>query len=302
MKVFSAIIFGYGFMAQPSFESLYANDRIKIKGLILPDKKSKYYFSSIKNNQNIETLYTSNLKEIFKFIKKLNVDVVIISTFNKILNKEFLKLSKFINIHHGKLPKQKGRASINWAIINGRNQVYITIHQVSAKLDAGPIIYQKKIIIKKNDDYKNIKNKVNIFLKNDLSKIILKYLEKKIISKKNDKKQETWNCGRNPEDGMINFFETRKKVINLIRGIKDKKFGAFCFLKEKKIVILDAKIKSKRKYEGVIPGRITKIYNNGNIDVLCCDGEIRVTKIFYKNKILSPSKIINSTKFTLLND
>ena len=41
---------------------------------------------------------------------------------------EILELSKFINIHHGKLPKQKGRASINWALVMGRNNIFITIN------------------------------------------------------------------------------------------------------------------------------------------------------------------------------
>ena len=302
MKNFTAIIFGYGFMAQSSYCSLSKEKKFEVKGLILPNKKSIHYNTNIEKSHNIKTLYGDNLKKIFLFIKKINPDVVIISTFNKILSKKILKLSKFINVHHGKLPQQKGRASINWAIIMGRNQIYITIHEASAALDAGKIIYQKKIIIKKSDNYNTIKNKVNLFLKNNVSKIILKFIKKKIKLKKNNKKKETWNCGRNPEDGMINFYNTRKSVINLIRGTYDKNFGAYCFLKNKKITILEASINSKKKYEGLIPGRIIKIHRNGNVDCLCSDGEIRIKVISYKNKIFKPSKIINSTKFTLLND
>jgi methionyl-tRNA formyltransferase len=302
MKNFTAVIFGYGFMAQSSHHSMSKEKRFRVKGLILPDKRSVHYSTNIKKNLNIKTLYSENLKKIFLFIKKINPDVVIISTFNKILSNKILKLSKFINVHHGKLPQQKGRASINWAIIMGRNQIYITIHEATAALDSGRIIYQKKIIIKKYDNYSTIKKKVNLFLKNNLSKIILKFLEKKIKLKNNNKNKATWNCGRNPEDGMINFYKSRNNVINLIRGTNDKNFGAYCFLEDKKITILEARINSKKKYEGLIPGRIVKIHKNGNVDCLCADGEIRITSIIYKNKLLKPSKIINSTKYTLLND
>ena len=166
-------------------------------------------------------------------------------SFNKILDKRFLKLSNFINIHHGKLPKQKGRASINWAIIMGRKSIYLKIHKVVSKLDSGPIIYQKKFKIFQHDNYISIKKKVNKFIKNQLSSIIRKYLTNKLSLKKNKLIKETWNPSRNPEDSMINFFDKRKNVVNLIRGTMDKKFGAFCFLNEKKIVILDASIKSK---------------------------------------------------------
>ena len=65
---------------------------------------------------------------------------------------------------------------------------------------------------------------------------------------------------------------------------------------------METSINTKRKYEGIIPGRITQIYRNGDVDCLCKDGPITIKKIFYKNKIISPSKIIKSTRDTLLND
>lgn len=302
MRPSKVVIFGYGFMAQSTYLSLSKEKRFKIKGLILPKNDSKYYTTNIQNSKEIKTLFSDDLKKIFFFIKKIKPDVVIISTFNKILNKNVLKLSNFINIHHGKLPEQKGRAGINWAIIMGRNEIYITIHKVSITLDFGGIIYQKKIIIKRSDNYSTIKNKVNLFIKSNLAKIILKYLDEKLILQKNNKKKETWNCGRNPEDSMINFHSSRTDVINLIRGTNDKIFGAYCFLKSKKIIILKASIVNNKKYEGIVPGRIVKIHKNGNIDCLCKDGEIRINQIIYKNKIQKPSKIINSTRYTLLND
>lgn len=302
MRPSKVVIFGYGFMAQSTYLSLSKEKRFKIKGLILPKNDSKYYTTNIQNSKEIKTLFSDDLKKIFFFIKKIKPDVVIISTFNKILNKNVLKLSNFINIHHGKLPEQKGRAGINWAIIMGRNEIYITIHKVSITLDSGGIIYQKKIIIKRSDNYSTIKNKVNLFIKSNLAKIILKYLDEKLILQKNNKKKETWNCGRNPEDSMINFHSSRTDVINLIRGTNDKIFGAYCFLKSKKIIILKASIVNNKKYEGIVPGRIVKIHKNGNIDCLCKDGEIRINQIIYKNKIQKPSKIINSTRYTLLND
>lgn len=302
MRPNTAVIFGYGFMAQSAYLGLSNEKRFKITGLILPKNESKYYSTNIQNSQKIKTLFSDDLKKIFFFIKKIKPDVVIISTFNKILNNNILKLSNFINIHHGKLPEQKGRAGINWAIIMGRNEIYITIHKASIALDSGGIIYQKKIIIKKMDNYSTIKNKINLFIKSNLAKIIVKYLDKKLILKKNNKKKETWNCGRNPEDSMINFHSSRMDIINLIRGTNDKIFGAYCFLKSKKIIILKASIVNDKKYEGIVPGRIVKIHKNGNVDCLCKDGEIRINQIIYKNKIQKPSKIINSTRCTLLND
>ena len=184
----------------------------------------------------------------------------------------------------------------------GRKSIYLTFHQVISKLDSGKIILQKKISIKKNDNYQTIQMKIGNYIQMNISKIILDYLKDKIKLKKNDKKNETWNCSRNPEDSLINFFKKRKDIHNLIRACKDKTFGAFCYLREKKIIIMETSINTKRKYEGIIPGRITQIHRNGDVDCLCKDGPITIKKIFYKNKIISPSKIIKSTRDTLLND
>ena len=296
------VIFAFGFMGNSVFESLINNKLFEIKGVILP-QDNLLYFSNIKKiNKKIKILYSDKLSDVYKFIKKLGPDMVIISTFNKILDNKILNLSKFVNIHHGRLPQQKGRASINWAIIMGRKDIYITIHEVIPQLDSGKIILQKKINISKKDNYNKTQNKISLFLKQNIAFIIKKYMDNKFTLKNNDSSKETWNCSRNPEDSMINFFDKRKNVYNLIRGSDGQKFGAFCFLKEKKITILEANIKSKKRFEGIIPGRIVKLNQDNSIDCLCSDGVLTITKISYKNKILKPKKIIKSTRYTLLND
>ena len=291
-------------MGKYSLEGLRKNKILDIKGIIVP-KTDKFYYSNIdlkKIDNKIKILKSDKKNHVFNFIKNLKPDVVLISTFNKIFEKKILKLSNFINIHHGRLPEQKGRASINWAILMGRNSIYLTFHQVVPKLDSGKIILQKKIDIKKYDNYQTIQNKIGRYIKINISKIILKYLQNRIKLKKNDSKKETWNCSRNPEDGLINFFKKKEDVHNLIRACKSKSFGAFCYLREKKIIILESSIKKNRKFEGIIPGRITQVYKNGNIDCLCKNGPITIKKIFYNDKIMKPSKIIKSTRDTLLND
>tara|TARA_Y100000768_G_scaffold121427_1_gene89756 strand:+ start:2540 stop:3454 length:915 start_codon:yes stop_codon:yes gene_type:complete len=297
------IIFAYGFMGRFVYESFLKSKNFEIKGIILPNNHSIYKTSIDKKKipKKIKILNSDNKEKIYNFIKLLKPNLIVVSTFNRILGPKILNLSNFINIHHGKLPKQKGRASINWALIMGRNCIYITIHEINSQLDAGKIIKQVKFKINPNDDYLSLQNKINVFLKLKISKILSLYLNNKIKLKNNNKNNETWNCSRNLEDGMINFFNKRSKVINLIKGLKSDKFGAFCFLRQNKITILDAKI-SNKKFEGIIPGRITKIHKNGSIECLCSDGPIIINKIKFKNKLVKPSFLIKSTRDTLLND
>ena len=155
------IVFAFGFMGNPVFENLSKNKLFDIKGIILP-KNDPLYFSNInKKNikQNIKILHSDKKNKVHEFIKKLSPDIVLISTFNKILDRKTLNLCKFLNIHHGKLPHQKGRASINWAIVMGRKEIYITIHEVVPKLDSGKIVYQKKLILESLKTMKKFKIK-----------------------------------------------------------------------------------------------------------------------------------------------
>ena len=300
----SLIIVAFGFMGSSTLKSFYQNKFFEIKGIIIP-VDNKYYYSEINIEQlkkKVPILSSDDKTKVHNFIKKLKPDIVVISTYNKIFDKKTLELSHFINIHHGKLPKQKGRASINWALIMGRKSIYLTIHQAIPKLDSGKIIKQKEFKISDIDNYQSIKKKICIFLKKDISNIIYEYLNNKVKLKNNNQSKETWNCSRNPEDGMINFFDKRQIILNLIKASDGEKFGAYCFLKEKKIVVLEANIKSKKKFEGIIPGRIVKLNSNGSIECLCKDGILTITKISYKKRIYKPKQIIKSTRFTLLND
>ncbi len=297
------IVFAYGFMGKSILSNILNSKKFDVIGIILP-KKNSIYTTNIKQNKihkTIKVLNSDNSNIVHLFIKKLKPDIVIISTFNKILKAKTLNLSSFVNIHHGKLPRQKGRASINWALIMGRNNIYLTVHEVNSELDAGNIIKQIKFTISKKDNYITMQNKINKYLKFKFNKLLENYLENKFKLKKNLNSKETWNCSRNPEDGMINFFDKSKDIINLIQATKSRNFGAYCFLKNKKITILDAK-KSNRKFEGIIPGRVTKINKDGTVECLCSDGAILISKILYKNKLQKPGKLIKSTRDTLLND
>ena len=109
----SIVLFAFGFMGNSTYQNLIKDDNFSIKGLILP-KKNTLYFENIKNKfkKKTKTLYSDNKKKVYNFIKKLNPDVVLISTFNKVLDNQTIKLSKFINIHHGNFQNKRRQVLI----------------------------------------------------------------------------------------------------------------------------------------------------------------------------------------------
>ena len=90
-----------------------------------------------------------NSEEEFKFIKKLNPDIVLVVAYGQLISKNFLSIPKkgFINIHASLLPKWRGAAPIQRAIMNADTETGISIMQIVEELDAGPVIKQIKIDI-----------------------------------------------------------------------------------------------------------------------------------------------------------
>ena len=101
-------------------------------------------------------------KKIFKFLLKKNVKLICLAGFMKILSKNFIKKfkGKIINIHPSLLPKYKGLNTHKKAIENNDKYAGCSVHFVTAKIDSGKIIMQKKVKIKKNDTVDSLSKKI----------------------------------------------------------------------------------------------------------------------------------------------
>ena len=126
---------------------LVISNTLKAKGLKYADQsninKKKFDFKNIRNTE----------KKILSLLKKEKIELICLAGFMKILSKNFIK--KFdgiiINIHPSLLPKYKGLHTHQRAISNKDKFAGCTVHYVTAKLDSGKIILQKKIKITAND-------------------------------------------------------------------------------------------------------------------------------------------------------
>ena len=80
-------------------------------------------------------------------VAELEPDAVVVSSFNRILDAELVSRCPFINVHYAPLPRGRGRATVNWAIINGDETAAISIHHLVPGLDAGGILFQQTVPI-----------------------------------------------------------------------------------------------------------------------------------------------------------
>jgi len=138
-----------------SINLIFSNSS-KAKGLRFSDQFNiKKYISSFKDTQITEA-------KILNLLKKENIKFICLAGFMKILSKNFIKkfTGKIVNIHPSLLPKYKGLDTHIKAIQNKDKVAGCTVHFVTAKLDSGKIILQKKVKILKKDTYVSLAKKV----------------------------------------------------------------------------------------------------------------------------------------------
>tara|TARA_B100000029_G_scaffold223557_1_gene221521 strand:+ start:2569 stop:3489 length:921 start_codon:yes stop_codon:yes gene_type:complete len=157
----------------PTLESLIKN-KFNIVGVYTqPPKKSKRGQKinpspieefSRKKEINFRNPSNLNTSEELKFFKALSPDIVVVVAYGQIIPESFLKTAKlsFINIHASLLPKWRGAAPIQRAIMNGDEKVGVSIMKIEKKLDSGPIFLKKELSLDPNMTYGEIEEKLSI--------------------------------------------------------------------------------------------------------------------------------------------
>ena len=136
--------------------NLIFSNTSKAKGLRFSNQFNiKKYVSSFKNYKITET-------KVLNLLKKENIKFICLAGFMRILSKSFIKNfnGKIVNIHPSLLPKYKGLDTHSKAIQNKDKEAGCTVHFVTAKLDSGKIILQKKVKILKKDTSISLAKKV----------------------------------------------------------------------------------------------------------------------------------------------
>lgn len=295
-------LFAYGESSYSALKSLL--NQFKVLWIITSPKDTKdddknlLSVELLAKKSGIKIIRTNTKKNIAEIIAKKIPDAVVISTYNKILGSDILKFTKFINIHHGDLPRFRGRASINWALINDRKEIGLTFHQATTDLDAGNIYAQYIVRITDIDTVKTIYDKFNDLIEQHTAKIVEKVI--KGFKGKKQKGRLTYCCTRLPEDGYIQWDKTSREIYNLVRALTYPYPGAFTYFEGKKLYIWSCEIPPNPKsYEGRIPGRIIGIHKGYGVEVLTKDSSIIIKDVTYNGKNLKASEVIASVKTSL---
>ena len=230
-------------------------------------------------------------KDIIQKIKDLNPDILVTCAFGQILSEEVLNLAPHgvINVHASLLPKYRGAAPINWAILNGEIETGVTIMKTELGLDSGPIILQEKCKIDENETSAELFRKLSLLGAKTLVFALEEIKNKKAKFLPQDSSLITKAPSLKKELGLIDWNKTSKDIHNKIRGLQPWP-SAFTRFNGKIIKIWECRIAINRdstnESRKLLPGTIVEIFDS--IKIKTKDGFLNISKLQPENK-----KIIN---------
>jgi len=267
------IFFGSSHFAISSLEALIKSKHELVCVVTQPDKKKGRHQKV--SGTDIKTLATKaklkvfqpeniNSKESIKFLNNLDADLFVIVAYGQIFSQEVLDIPKImpINIHASLLPRYRGAAPINWAIINGDKKSGVTIMFVTAKMDSGPIMEQKEVKIEDKD--------TSITLEEKLCECAAPLLLQALTNIDNriyrlvdqDEEQVIYAPKMKKEDGSIDWNTPAADIYNQIKGVLPWP-TAFTSYRKKILKIFQADVLAVFPNHSPLPGEVVRADKSG---------------------------------------
>jgi methionyl-tRNA formyltransferase len=177
----------------------------------------------------VRTPASVNTPEWIGKIAALRPDLILSVYYRHMITPKILGLARLgaFNMHGSLLPRYRGRAPINWAVLHGEPRIGMTLHRMVKAPDAGAIVDQEGVDIGPRDTAEQAFRKVLPCARHVLARQIDALLAGTAKEIPQDESQATYFSGRTPEDGRINWAQTSAQIFNLIRAVTDPYPGAF---------------------------------------------------------------------------
>ena len=299
------------FMGTPEFSAVvlkYLCDAgfVPSAAVTTPDKPAGRGYglkeSSVKRfatDRNIPVLQPERLSDegFLKDLRNIEPDIIIVVAYGKLLPETILKLPRYgcINAHASVLPKYRGAAPMQRAIMNCETETGVTIMKMEKGLDTGDIIHVLKTPITDSDTLESVHDRLAVLSGKALTEVLDMFSNGTAVFTPQNPSLATYAEKIGKEDEAIDFSEDALKIGAKIRALTPFPYAYFVF-NNKKIKVTSAE-PVESDFTG-IPGKVTDVSKN-HIDVTCGNGKLRIYEVFPESKRKMPVKdFINGNKIS----
>lgn len=222
-------------------------------------------------------------EDVTRQVKSLAPDVIYSFSYRFLIPEEILACARIgaFNMHTALLPKYRGRAPINWMLVNGEREAGVTLHHMVVRADAGDIVAQRACAIEDRDTALTLYRKLV-----PLSANILREYHPQIVAGTAPRIAQNLGKGsyfgrRRPADGRIDWRWPARRIFNLVRAVTHPYPGAYCFAAGRKLFIWEARIADEAAKRGA-PGEI--IGCGDGLEIAAGQGSLLVTRAQFEGE------------------
>jgi methionyl-tRNA formyltransferase len=212
-----------------------------------------------------------NAPDVVERVRSLGPDFIFSFYYRRMLGAPLLRAARrgAFNMHGSLLPKYRGRAPVNWAVLHGERETGATLHEMVEKPDAGRIVDQQAVPILPNDTAREVFDKVTVAAEMALDRCLPGLLAGTAALRAQDLARGSYFGGRRPEDGRIDWTQGARAIHDLVRAVAPPYPGAFSFVGGQELRILRTLDLGERDEPGGGPALLVR---EDRLYVRCADG------------------------------
>ncbi len=289
----------------PTLEELYNNPSINLVGVItMPDRPAGRGqelkappVAEFSKAHNIPLYQVENINrepEVLEALEKLNLDFILVLAFAQFLGSRILNMPRLgcFNIHTSILPKYRGAAPIQYALLNGDTSTGVSIQKMVKEMDAGDLVHFDEVEILENETGESLYNKLKMRAAISTKDLIEKVLNNSLVYTPQDPAGVSFAPTIKKEDGFLDFKNSDyKRIKNQIKAF-DPWPGTYCFLNSLRLKVFE----TEKLPRSLKPGETSTEHSQLSIGLK--DGtSLRLSKIQLEGKkVCSDTELLNGLK------
>ena len=242
-EVMKTVVFAYHNMGVTGLEALLRHGYdFPLVFTHADDPQENRWFGSIAewcDDHGVKCVIYDELdeKDCIAMVKHVDPDFIFSFYFRQLLCKAVLDLPRLsaLNLHGSLLPKYRGRAPVNWVLVNGEPETGATLHYMLEQPDAGDIVDQEAVEIEENDTALTLFGKIEKAAVILLDRVLPLLMIGEASRYPQNNAEATCFGRRGPEDGLIDWGRNMWEVYNLVRAVTHPYPGAFAYIGGRKL-------------------------------------------------------------------
>lgn len=208
--------------------------------------------------------------ELARVVKEREGDIVV-NAFATFRYDALLSALPVLNVHLAPLPRYRGRHPLQWALINGEERFGVTIHEVTAGWDAGPILWQAEVEVDRGMSVRELRSRLMDEVGAAFAEVLIAYGRGTISCAPNRDEEATYVARRRPEDSRLTEWHSRETILRKVLALRSESYPAYLQVGGDRIVTRFAAA-GRRRYVGLAAPFITSVTGSA-IEIACLDGQ-----------------------------